>query len=126
MNASQELISLLRISIFDICFLMESDGSDRPTISIKKKFALTISGRPMSEMLRPYISTSFRYVSMHFSLSKTKSALAIGLPLMVFPHKAHIDVNMYNTTSLTFFLNLYLVLFREAVYLICKRMSGMI
>src|SRR2546427_13009876 len=87
----QEPISLLRTSIFVICFFTDMVGSERPITSTKKKLALTTSGKPMSDILWPYTPASFLYVCLHFSVSKTRSESTIGLPEIAFPHSMHIN-----------------------------------
>ncbi len=54
LKASQEAMSLLRTSIFCICFFTDNEGSDSPTMSMKKKFTFkTWVVRPVSAMLEP-------------------------------------------------------------------------
>src|SRR5918999_2637024 len=86
-KASHNPISLLRISILSICFFTDSEGLDRPTMSMKKKFTFTTcDGKPVSEMLEPYRAASLLYVSIHVMLSNGNSESNIGVPIIGFPH----------------------------------------
>src|SRR5919109_1328185 len=86
-KASHDPISLLRISILSICFFTDSEGLDRPTMSMKKKFTFTTcDGKPISEILEPYRTVSFLYVSIHNALSNANSESSIGVPKIGFPH----------------------------------------
>src|SRR6266705_3099165 len=63
---SQEPMILFSMPIFSICFLTDNEGSERLTMSIKKKFTFTTSdGNPISRILEPYTPASFLYVSKH-------------------------------------------------------------
>jgi hypothetical protein len=54
----------------------DSAGSERLTISMKKKLASKASdGSPVSDIFEPYAFSSLYYISIHSLLSNTKSDL---------------------------------------------------